>query len=346
MRFVKAAKDLLEWSLICPVFRMLQLLPEKWAYRLARLGGRIAYYLSGRSRHWCHTNMKLAYGNRISSRERQGLAIGVFEHLAITIVEVLRMDRRWLAERVLIDGHECLEKLLKKSSGKGLIAVGAHLGNWEVLGGYMSQIGFQSITLSRPIDNHFLENELKNCRSRYGTEGMPRNRGGVRAAIKRFRAGDSVAFAMDLNTAHHGTFVDFMGVPASSARGAAKLAIQENSPAVLIVSFRLPDGRHQIVVEPIPISRTGNLDHDIQANTQSFVDRLTTWIHRYPEQWQWQHPRWRTRPDGSDWTERTSIETMLAERNQPFAFPTLPWTRKSRNEASSHLRFRYLRHFG
>lgn len=346
MRFIAALKDHAEWSLICPLFRMLQFLPENWAYRLARLGGRLAYYLSGPSRYWCQTNMKIVYGSRISDGERKALAVGVFEHLALTIVEVLRMDRKWLADRVSVTGHECLEKLLKESSGKGLIAIGAHLGNWEVLGGYMSQIGFQSITLSRPIGNRFLDNELKRCRSRYGTEGMRRDRGGVRSAIRRLREGESVAFAMDLNTAHHGTFVDFMGIPASSARGAAKLALQEDTPAVLIVSFRLPDGRHRIVIEPIPLTRTGDLDHDIQANTQSFVNRLTPWIHRYPEQWQWQHPRWRTRPDGSDWTESTSIETMLAERNQPFEFPRLPWNRSFRNKANSSFQFTYSRHTG
>jgi len=44
--------------------------------------------------------------------------------------------------------------------------------------------------------------------------------------------------------------------------------------------------------------RTGDIEADIQANTQKFTTVIEEYVRKYPEQWLWVHRRWKTRPPG------------------------------------------------
>jgi KDO2-lipid IV(A) lauroyltransferase len=64
-----------------------------------------------------------------------------------------------------------------------------------------------------------------------------------------------------------------------------------------VFNIRQPDGRYRMVIEPpIDLIRTGNKEHDVQANTQVFTGVIERYVREYPEQWLWLHQRWKTRP--------------------------------------------------
>ena len=103
-----------------------------------------------------------------------------------------------------------------------------------------------------------------------------------------------VGILLDQNaTRAEGVFVPFFGVPASTSKGLALLALRTGTPVVPIFLRREPGGRHCIDVgAPLPPPP----DADALAYTARFNEVIEAAIRRAPEQWLWMHARWRTRP--------------------------------------------------
>ena len=58
-------------------------------------------------------------------------------------------------------------------------------------------------------------------------------------------------------------------------------------------------GKYRLRFDPaLDLIRTGNLEADIIANTQTFTKVIERYVRTYPEQWLWVHRRWKTRPPG------------------------------------------------
>jgi KDO2-lipid IV(A) lauroyltransferase len=52
-------------------------------------------------------------------------------------------------------------------------------------------------------------------------------------------------------------------------------------------------------VEPVEITDTGNRERDVEAIVTAYTRQLEAWVRKYPDQYLWQHRRWRRRPDGA-----------------------------------------------
>jgi KDO2-lipid IV(A) lauroyltransferase len=59
----------------------------------------------------------------------------------------------------------------------------------------------------------------------------------------------------------------------------------------------MPDGEHQITIEPaIQLIRSGQLDRDVELNTARFTEALERQVQADPRQWFWVHRRWKSLP--------------------------------------------------
>src|SRR5690606_19800241 len=118
----------------------------------------------------------------------------------------------------------------------------------------------------------------------------------TRQALHALRAGRAVAFAADQHAGRSGLWVPFFGRPASTYRGPALMALRTGAPVFLSIPLRMPDGMYEITLEPIEIERTGDMDLDVLRLTEAYSLRLEAAVRANPEQYVWQHRRWRTPP--------------------------------------------------
>ena len=91
--------------------------------------------------------------------------------------------------------------------------------------------------------------------------------------------------------------MNFFGIPAHTPRIAAALALRHGVPVVTGFDRRLPDGTHVLRFEAIPTP--GSLpkdDESIRRLTQVSTDAIEAHIRANPEQWSWNHRRWKRRP--------------------------------------------------
>jgi Kdo2-lipid IVA lauroyltransferase/acyltransferase len=110
------------------------------------------------------------------------------------------------------------------------------------------------------------------------------------------RAGRAVAFVSDQDARGTGVFVPFFGRLASTHRGPALMAIRTGAPLFVGYAMRAADGSYVGGIEEITVSREGDMDEAVLRLTAAFTARLEALIRRAPEQYFWQHRRWKTRP--------------------------------------------------
>jgi len=150
------------------------------------------------------------------------------------------------------------------------------------------------------MDNVYLDRLIRSYRTMHGNKTVAKDEF-VRGLISAMKAGEVVGILMDTNvTPPQGVFVDFFGIPACTASGLARIALRTD--AAVIPGFTIWDkslGKYRLRFDPIvELIRTGNLEADIQANTQKFTKIIEDYVRQYPEQWLWVHRRWKARPPG------------------------------------------------
>jgi KDO2-lipid IV(A) lauroyltransferase len=259
--------------------------------------GRVAYWILPGRRRVALDNITLVYGDTLSPGARATLARQCFEHLGITAMECCRLffgPTERLLGRVRGRGMEYIGQAM--AHGRGIFFLTGHFGNWELLAATHGLAGFSLSVVVRPLDNPYLEALIARARARSGLRAISKRDAvqGVRAALGR---GECIGILLDQDAGRDGVFVPFLGHPASTSRALAVLAIKTRAPVVPAFIHRLPDGGHELVLDPeIPLAITGDLDHDIEVNTARFTEAIERHVRAHPEQWFWVHRRWKSRP--------------------------------------------------
>jgi KDO2-lipid IV(A) lauroyltransferase len=120
----------------------------------------------------------------------------------------------------------------------------------------------------------------------------------VPALFRCLREGKSIALLSDLNQKRGGLFVDFFGTPAATVTTPALLAIRTGKPVVVGGSWSTgPALRYRARLEAPIVPRAGADAGEETLRITAAINRLLEGLIReHPEQWNWIHPRWKTRP--------------------------------------------------
>jgi KDO2-lipid IV(A) lauroyltransferase len=237
----------------------------------------------------------------ISERKVREIARGSYRNLGRNVVEAALLSNRGpqavvdLVERV--EGYEILETAV--ASGKGVIGVAAHHGNWEAFAGFLAGKGLRPEVIVRGMDNRLFEDYLNANRERLGIK-IVHDAVAVRHMARGLREGAFICVLADQGVLGlASSFVPFFGRPAKTPRGFAVFALRFDVPVCFMDMVRLPTGRFRVIFEPIEIERTGDRETDIDAMVARYSQVLEKWVREYPEQYFWQHRRWRRQPPGT-----------------------------------------------
>ena len=189
-------------------------------------------------------------------------------------------------------GLEHLDRAL--AGRRGAILLSGHFGNIELLGAWLGRRNPVSFVV-RPLSNPGVERWITRCRGEAGVATIPAG-AGVRRVYQELRANRWVAMLADQDARRQGVFVPFMGHPASTAIGPARLALATGAPIVMGFDTRRDDGRHEIDVEPALEVEDPRAPDAAERLTALHVAMLERWVRRCPEMWFWLHRRWKTAP--------------------------------------------------
>ncbi len=279
------------------LLKLIGLVPRKLAQRIAVLLGRILFSVDKKHRDIAMDNLTYAYGHEKTPEEIKKIARQVFINLVKVVFEVgwsLHLKESQFAEHFNIDGFRHMKNAYEK--GKGVLALTAHFGNWELFPIIGAIIKFPINIVVRPLDFKPLDHFIFNLRTRFGGKIIPKERS-IHTIIKSLHRGEIVVLLMDQNVDwYEGVFVDFMGHRACTSKGLALFALKTGAPVVPVFMVRETSGFRTEFGPEIITVKTGDRQKDIENNTREYNRVIENFIRRYPDQWFWIHQRWKTKP--------------------------------------------------
>ncbi|MFO7588431.1 MAG: lysophospholipid acyltransferase family protein, partial [Gemmatimonadota bacterium] len=237
-------------------------------------------------------------------------ASACYRHFGREAAEIARLNARGTADvpSRLTNRSEAEARLAEwiPAHGGALIVTG-HLGNWEMAGALVVALGHPLAAVVKRQRNARFDAMIVESRRRLGIE--PVYMEDARARIPGLlRRGVSVALVADQDARARGLFVPFLGRPASTFRGPARLALECGAPLVFGAAVRDGAG-YAAVLERVFDPRPGDAAPGDAASpggaggieaerelTARWVARLEARVRRHPEQYFWFHRRWKTRP--------------------------------------------------
>lgn len=279
--------------LVAGLMRLLLLLPYPLVLGLGRGLGRLVKPLAHRRSEIARTNLRLCYPE-LSEAERECLLNDNFAAMGMGAMEI-GIGWWWSDRRVddLLLAVEGEENLPPPGDTRGTIFLSAHFSSLELSGRYLSQRA-QTYAMYRRNENPVIQWLFERYRTPRDLIGII-DRNDVRGMLKALRNGHGVWFAPDQNFAHTGSvFADFMGVPAATTTATSRFAKMTGARVIPFCLFR-EQGGYRLVIEPALENFPSN---DIQTDTQRINDIYSRWVARAPEQYNWIHRRFKTRPEG------------------------------------------------
>lgn len=294
MSVAKKIKNSLIFAAVAGLYTLFNLLPLKLAGKLGAGLGRLFFYVVPYERKKTLRMLKIGFPD-MAEAERRELGLGVFAHLGRGGAEFMRFARMGpsqveacIAE---VRGWEKCEAVLK--GGRGIVFVTAHMGHWELLAAWTAQHARVGV-VARQVYDERLDKALNSIRSAKGITVFARNTS-VKPILRWLKSGGVVGTLADQDTGVDSVYVNFFGREAKTPSGPAWLASATNSALMTAYIQRLEDGRYYLEYQDEVAIPVGNLDkRALKAAVQEYTARTEAFIRRAPEQWAWNHDRWRS----------------------------------------------------
>jgi KDO2-lipid IV(A) lauroyltransferase len=197
----------------------------------------------------------------------------------------LYTSRDMICASVAIEGEEYLKRALEK--GKGVIALGAHLGNFTMIGPRLTAAGYPfSVLVKHPPDQR-LARLLDGYRAKVGMKTIsakPR-RQAARQILGALRLNEVVFLLPDVFKSGR-VNAQFLGSAVYVRRGPVTLALRAGAAVVPMLVTRDAEDRLTLrISSEIDLVKTGDLQEDVAANLVLFTRHLEGMVRRYPDQW-------------------------------------------------------------
>lgn len=251
-------------------------------------------------------NLKQAFGDDLSSDDMDRIVRGMWEHLFRLVFEMVQLPRRFRLHSCsdVLDFERRDDCVRAMCSGRPVLLLGGHFGNWEVSVNTFGHFGFPMSVVARHLDNPWLHQWFRDFREASGNSMVLKHGAGAELSDIMQRNGMATLLC-DQDAGKSGVFVDFFGRPASTFKSIALLALQYDALVVVGGAIRLPDHgqrsarwvRFRLITQDIIDAADFRTANGVTELTQRFTSSLEALIRRAPEQYFWVHRRWKTPPD-------------------------------------------------
>lgn len=289
--------DKLKGALVVAILRLFALLPWRAAQAVGGAIGWLMWKLPNRSREVVRINLANCFP-QLDAGEREQLVRQSLRDIGRTMTESA-CAWIWPAHKSLrmirqVDGAEVLQAAL--DSGKGVVLLSSHLGNWELLLQYVCSL-CQPIILYRPQKLQAVDELLVKQRTQLGNQMASSTKEGILSLIKAVRKGGVAGIAADPEPSlSSGVFVPFFGVPALTSKFVPSLVKGRKAEAVFMHALRLDDGSgYRVVIEAAPEAIYGE---DIEAAVTALNQGIEKQVRQAPSQYMWSMKRFKKRPAG------------------------------------------------
>jgi len=289
--------DKFKGALVVGFLRLFALLPWRAVQGLGSAIGWLMWKLPNRSREVARINLDRCFPE-LANTERERLLRASLQQIGKTFTESA-CAWIWPADKTLhlvkqVEGLEVLEQAL--ASGKGVVGITSHLGNWEVLNHfYCAQC--KPIIFYRPPKLKAVDDLLQRQRVQLGNKVAPSTREGIISVIKEVRKGGAVGIPADPEPSEGaGVFVPFLGTQALTSKFVPGMLTGGKAVGVFLHALRLEDGSgYKVILEAAPPAM---YDEDVEVAVAAMSGVIERYVRTWPSQYMWTMKRFKKRPAG------------------------------------------------
>lgn len=228
-------------------------------------------------------------GLRVTEQDLQHLARRTFRGFSRYWIDFFRM-RKSIQDRVIrritIEGEEHFANAM--AMGRGVIAISAHYGSWELMTAALTTLGYAMHGVVQAEDHARTNRMFVRQRGRCGMRVIPHGKA-VHGVLEALRRHEAVAIMGDVELSPHVDIVNLAGAPARLPAGPARIAIKMRAPVVPgFIRERSPGSFFMRLHPPIVPGPDTNV-LELQRRIASVMERE---IAEDPTQWYVFHNVW------------------------------------------------------
>lgn len=174
--------------------------------------------------------------------------------------------------------------------GRGAILLTAHVGNFELGGLFLAQLGLKVAVVYVPDPSTVVETHRDDARKMLGVTGIPVDQSpfGFLPVLRALEQNMCVAMQGDRDVSGTGRAMPFFGKTASFPIGPFRIAQASGAPIFPVFVLQEEDGRYRTIVEEaihVPHARGEAAQAAVLTGLAAFVGRMEATIRAYPTQW-------------------------------------------------------------
>ena len=174
-----------------------------------------------------------------------------------------------------------------RASGRPMILLTAHLGNYDAVRGKLAREGLAMGALYKPMSNKAFNDHYVRAISTIGEPVFPLGSRGVAGLIRHLKNGGTIGIVADV-VRFAAPILPFFGQPSHTPVSAAEWALTYDAPLIPVFGLRNPDGIsfRLYVAEPIPKSTP----LEMMTTYNEVVEDV---VRNNMDQWFWIQTRWK-----------------------------------------------------
>lgn len=218
---------------------------------------------------------------------------------ALEMILVWQNNNHWLNNKLISIENETLIKGMCQS-GKGLLVIAPHVGNWEVLGRKLTEYG-PTTSLYRPPRQAHMDSLIREGRERSGAKLVPTSQRGIAALLRALRDGEIVGILPDqVPQPNAGIFAPFFNIPAYTMTLIYNLIRKTQCDVILAYALRTQNGFELIFKTVDESIFSDDMETSVNALSQT-VERCTE---EDFSQYQWSYKRFKRQENGVDFYKK------------------------------------------
>jgi len=266
-------------------------LPLKAAYALAVFISDLHYLVAAVDRRTVGTNLKAIFPDK-PQEELNDIRRRMSRNFAKYLIDFFRfskLDKEYIRRNIKVENLHYFDEALK--SGKGVIVLTAHLGNWELGGVVIALSGYPLWVVALPHKNKKVDKFFNGQRESKGIHVIPFGKA-ARQCFNRLKENKMVALVGDRDFSEKGIVVDFFGKKSYFPLGPAAFSMKTGSVIVPGFMLRNADDSFTLRIEkPIEFKEQQQAraqeekDARLLEIVNSYKSLFEGYISRYPDQW-------------------------------------------------------------
>jgi len=222
------------------------------------------------------------------------IALATFINLGKSIVEICRLYHGKgdvLIDSIDVEGRDNL--IAAQEKHKGIIFVGGHCGNWELMSLSLKRLFKVNLSaIARQQNNPYLNTMIENIRMTYGNS-LIYKAAALRPILSVLKNDGAIGMLVDQAMFEdNGVLIEFLGRKAWANKAPAIIAQKTGVPLVPVFIHRTED-RHVLTIHPEYVLCGDRTEVGIGQDIQALSRYLEEFVCAHPADWYWVHRRWK-----------------------------------------------------